>query len=147
LALRCSLHVEFEALGSPPAASARQRLQASAPLLKLDGLCACTHYLVFKEPTAAGLATRPAAPPTGGSHRLRGNLLTLSQASSAVKPRQNPGDPADPDGRAHRGSRASDRCPVLRIGAGPGVRQGRPARLTARPGGPDGSASRPCAAR
>jgi hypothetical protein len=109
LALRCSIRLVYS--WSPPVAFARTD-NSSRPLdatPRADSLsdvalgltpsssavtgfvCACTHYLVFKEPTVcAPVAPSPATPPPTASSaavdRVQGNLLRLLAPPTLVNP-------------------------------------------------------------
>ena len=51
-----------------------------------NACCACTHYLVFKEPEWRRRMSRRQSPPIGIFRRFQGNLLRLLPATTLVKP-------------------------------------------------------------
>jgi hypothetical protein len=51
-----------------------------------NACCACTHYLVFKEPECRRRVSRRRSPPIGIFRRFQGNLLRLLPATTLVKP-------------------------------------------------------------
>jgi hypothetical protein len=87
-------HGRAEALPHAPFADTRRAYPDRSPFAltgsgtaSQDVHCACTHYLVFKEPASPDArSARPAALPPTTTGRLQANLPRLREGSQSVNP-------------------------------------------------------------